>query len=106
MVSHIIRHRDWMKPLGGNTSQEIENFTRSLMLKLWLGSEEGAVIPHRKDLMSDSGTGIEKTDHIFPTNSPDEEREGNCLQKQNLSGFFWAKVIEEKGNVFHDQQCL
>ena len=85
-----------MKPIRGDTPQEVEYLKRSA--KLWLVLEQGAVTPYREDLVYNTGSGIEIGYHRFFSNSPGEERVRHCLQLQYLLGFSGKEV-----KTFHYQ---
>ena len=73
--SHFICLYNWVKPIRADTPQEVEHPKRTLMLQLGLVTEQGAVSPHRQDLVLDVVMVIEKRNNMFPSNYSDEERE-------------------------------
>ena len=76
---HLICLYDWVKPICGDIPQEVEHPKRTLMLQLGMVTEEGAVMPHRQDLVLDVEMVVEKRNNMFPSNFSHEERERHIL---------------------------
>ena len=73
--SHCSCLCDWVKPIRGDTPQEVEHPKRTLMLQLGMVTEQGAVSPHRQDLVLDVVMVIEKRNNMFSSNFSGKERE-------------------------------
>ena len=76
---HLICLYNWVTPICRDIPQQVEHPKRTLMLQLGMVTEQGAVLPHRQDLVLDIGMVIEKRNNMFPPNFSDQERERHTL---------------------------
>ena len=106
LVPHVICQCYRMEPILRDTPQEVEYLKRSLVLKLSLEFEQGAIMPHRQNLVLNAGRGIEIGNYILFSNSLNDKGERHCLKLKNLLGFSGTQVLVKIVKSFHDQQCL